>query len=115
MKVPDWMLRPIEALGLTVPQVELAHEAPIYKDWNHSLPVRSQQGAVHAVEVLGKLFAANLLDVRAGGARFREGDTVLVRGVPMRVRYVQDRRLMLELPPGVKFLRPEDGRPAGAK
>ena len=110
MKIPDWMRLPLAALGMDPGAVEGAHKAAVYQDWNHSLPVRSQGGMVHAAEILEKLFAANLLNLDMPEGPFQEGDVLLVRGLSMRVKYIQDKRLILELPPGRKFRRPEDGR-----
>jgi len=110
MKVPDWMKLPLAALGMKTEAVELAHEAPVYEDWNHSLPTRPARGMTAAVEHLEKLFAANLLNLELQDGPVVEGETMLVRGMLMRVKYVQDRRLILELPPGRRFRRPEDGR-----
>ena len=110
MKVPDWMKMPLAALGMEVEWVERAHETRIYEDWNHSVPIRFQRGATHAVVILEKLFAANLLNLELQEGPVDEGETMLVRGMPMRVQYIQDRRLMLELPPGRRFRRREDGR-----
>ena len=110
MKVPDWMKLPLAALGMEPGAVESAHKAAVYQDWNHSLPVRSQSGMVHAVMILEKLFAANLLNLDLPEGAFREGDILLARGLPMRVKYVQEKRLVLELPIGRRFKKPEDGR-----
>ena len=110
MKVPDWMKMPLAALGMEHPAVEAAHETRIYEDWNHSIPIAPQRGMIHAVEVLEKLFAANLLNLDLQEGPVDEGETMLVRGMLMRVQYVQERRLVLELPPGRRFKRREDGR-----
>jgi hypothetical protein len=104
------MRLPLAALNLDVAATEAAHRARVYLDWNHSLPIRSQSGAAHACEVLERLFAANLLNIDIPEGPSREGDTLLLRGLPLRVKYVQDKRLVLELPPGRKFRHPEDER-----
>jgi hypothetical protein len=108
MIIHDYMRLPFAVLGLKPDDVTVAHETRVYEDWNHSLPMRSAQGIVHAVEILDKLFAANLLNVDLPQGPVDEGEVILVRGVPMKVKYVQDRRLVLELPPGRKFRRRGD-------
>ena len=110
MKVPDRMKMPLAALGVDPISAELIDEPNFYEDWNHSLPLPWQRGRKHAVEILEKLFAANLLNLELQDGPVDEGETMLVRGMLMRVQYVQDRRLMLELPPGRRFKRREDGR-----
>ena len=110
MKVPDWMKMPLAALGIPPESVEAAYNARTYDDWCCSLPRPWQSRAAHAADTLMTLFAANLLNLELQDGPVDEGETMLVRGMPMKVLYVQDRRLVLELPPGRRFRRREDGR-----
>jgi len=112
MSIPDWMRLPLAALQMPPELVEKALDVRVYEDWNHSLPKRSAQGIAHATEIVARLFAANLLNVEIPEGPIEEGEIILVRGLPMKVKYVQDKRLILELPPGRKFRRKEDYRPA---
>ena len=102
MKVPDWMKMPLAALGLKVQEVEEYLDKP--PEENVYDPLRE------TVKILEKLFAANLLNLELQDGPVYEGETMLMRGMPMRVKYVQERRLVLELPPGRRFKRREDGR-----
>jgi hypothetical protein len=112
MRVPAWMRLPLAALGMDSRGVELAYEARVYDDWIFSLPTRPARGMTAAADILGRLFEANLLNVDLPTGPVLEGETILVRGLPMRVKHVQDRRLVLELPLGRRFRRPEDWRAA---
>jgi hypothetical protein len=105
------MKLPLAVLGMTPREVEHAHEAKVYQDWCHSLPMRPQRGMVHAAEVLEKLFNANLLAVNLPEGPLEEDETILVRGIGVRVKRIQDRRLVLELiDPARRFRRKWDWR-----
>lgn len=90
MKTPDWMALPLAALGLKREEIEERYDQAHYE-------------SVLTMRILEKLFAANLLNVELPDALLDEGDTMMVRGILMRVSRVQERRLMLELPPGRRF------------
>ncbi len=106
MKVPDWMKLPLMALGLDPKEVE--EYTPDPTDFAGAMATPDPVG--ETINILEKLFAANLLSLELQYGPVVEGETMLVRGMLMRVQYIQDRRLMLELPPGRRFKRPEDGR-----
>jgi hypothetical protein len=106
MKVPDWMKLPLVALGLSVKEIE--EYTPDNTGFTGSMAAPDRVG--ETIGILETLFAANLLNVDLPEGPVREGEAILVRGMLMRVERVQDRRLVLELPAGVKFRRPEDGR-----
>lgn len=89
-RLPEWMAIPLSAIGLKLHDVE-----KLYNDVHYE--------SVHLVQMLEKLYLANalLLDVQDGP--FQEKQELTVRGVLMRIKYVQHRRLVLELPPGRVF------------
>jgi len=109
MKVPDWMRMPLAALGLNAQEVEEYLDQPLDEYASERNPLNGDI-AREAVKTLEKLFSANLLNLELQEGPVDEGETMLVRGMLMRVQYVQERRLVLELPPGRRFKRREDGR-----
>jgi len=89
-KLPEWMGRVLPAMGLTLAEAERK-----YNDLHYE--------TVHLVHLLEKLYAMNMLQLELQEAPFEEGQELLVRGVRFNILYVQNKRLVLQLPKGKRF------------
>jgi hypothetical protein len=97
MNMPEWMKVAVLALGRQPEEFQRQYEAVHYE-------------TVLTGQMLDRLFLGNLLNVELPEGPFNEGDELFVRGVRLKVKYVQNRRLVLELPPGRRFTRRWDWR-----
>ena len=93
MKVlPEWMGIILPSMGLTLTEAERRYNDVHYE-------------TVHLIHLLEKLYAKNMLLLDLQEAPFEPGQELLIHGVPFKVKYVQTRRLVLELPKGKRFKR----------
>jgi hypothetical protein len=103
----DWIRNLLRQLGIRpdVVQGELDH--PVYLSDLHSVPCMSPGREL--VQLLGMLHDRNLLNIDKGFDSLVEGQVLYICGIPMKLKYIQRRRLVFELPSGKRFRQPYEG------